>query len=208
MRSFLIILAMILAIQSYGQEYNHVFVFLNSKPDKEEISVEEEEALQKAHRENIGKLVDEGKLVVAGPFDGGGGIFILTTGQASVAKGWLESDPAIKANRWNIDLYPVKFLRGGACLAKEPYEMVSYDFGRVSYINDIANYKTNLAGADIWENLDDAEDILMVGIFPQRDGGVIVYTKKEKALLFGNNQDEQVSLSQKKLWVAKGSFCE
>ena len=208
MRSFLIIFALILAIQSYGQEYNHVFVFLNSNPDKEEISAEEEEALQKAHRENIGKLVDEGKLVVAGPFDGGGGIFILTTGQASVAEGWLESDPAIKANRWNIDLYPVKFLRGGACLAKEPYEMVNYDFARVSYINDIANYKTNLASADIWENLDDAEDILMVGIFPQRDGGIIVYTRKEKTLLFGNNQDEQVRLVQKKLWVAKGSFCE
>lgn len=208
MRSFLIIFTMILALQSYGQEYNHVFVFLNSKPDKEEISAEEEAVLQNAHRENIGKLVDEGKLIAAGPFDGGGGIFILTTGQASVAQAWLESDPAIKANRWNIDLYPVQFLRGGACLAKEPYEMVNYDFARVSYINDIANYKTNQDGADIWEKLVDDEDILMVGIFPQRDGGVIVYKKREKTLLFGTNQDEQVSLVQKKLWVAKGSFCE
>ena len=199
---------MILAIQSYGQDYNHVFVFLNSKPDKEKISAEEEEALQKAHRANINRLVEEGKMIVAGPFDGGGGIFILTTGQVSVAQAWLETDPAIKANRWNIDLYPVRFFRGGACLAKEPYEMVNYDFVRVSYINDIANYKSNQDSADIWENLDDAHDILMVGIFQQRDGGVIVYTKKENTLLFGNKQDEQVSLVQKKLWVAKGSFCE
>jgi uncharacterized protein YciI len=199
---------MILAIQSYGQEYNHVFVFLNSKPDKEKISAEEEEALQNAHRENIGKLVDEGKLIVAGPFDGGGGIFILTTGQASVAQAWLETDPAVKANRWNIDWYPVHFLLGGACLAKEPYEMVNYNFARVSYINDIANYKSNQDGADIWENLVEADDILMAGIFPQRDGGVIVYKKNENNLLFGNHQDEQVSLVQKKLWVAKGSFCE
>ena len=199
---------MILAIQSYGQEYKHVFVFLNSKPDKEKISTEDEEALQKAHRANINRLVEEGKMIVAGPFDGGGGIFILTTGNVSEAKSWLATDPAIKANRWNIDLYPVQFLLGGACLAKEPYEMVNYDFARVSYINDIANYKSNQDGADIWENLDDAHDILMVGIFPQRDGGVIVYKKNENTLLFGNHQDEQVRLVQKKLWVAKGSFCE
>lgn len=208
MRSLLITFGLMLALQSYGQQYNHVFVFLNSKPDIEEITTEAEEVLHKAHRENIGKLVAEGKMIVAGPFDGGGGIFILTTGQASVAQDWLESDPAIKANRWDIELYPVKYLHGGACLAKEPYEMVSYNFARVNYVNDIANYKSNQDGADIWENLVDAKDILMVGIFPQRDGGVIVYTNKEKTLLFGNNQDEQVSLAQKKLWVAKGSFCE
>jgi hypothetical protein len=34
------------------------------------------------------------------------------------------------------------------------------------------------------------------------DCGVIVYTIKEKTLLFGNNQDELVSLEQKKLgWL-------
>lgn len=208
MRSLLITFGIILTIQSYGQDYNHVFVFLNSKPDKEEINTEAEEALQKAHRENIGKLVAEGKMIVAGPFDGGGGIFILTTGQASVAQDWLESDPAIKANRWDIELYPIKYLHGGACLAKEPYEMVSYNFARVNYVNDISSYKTNQGGNIIWESFVDEVDILMVGVFPNNNGGIIVYTGREKPLWFGNKQDEQVSLEQMKLWVAKGSFCE
>ena len=208
MRSLLIILGLILEIQAYAQEYNHVFVFLNSKPDKEEITTEEEEALQKAHLENIGKLVEEGKMIVAGPFDGGGGIFVLTTGQVSVARAWLESDPAVKANRWDIDLYPIIYLQGGACLAKEPYEMVNYNYIRVNIINEIANYKMNKASADIWESLADVEDILMAGIFPREDGGIIIYTGKERTSWFGDYQDEQVSLVQKKLWVAKGSFCE
>lgn len=208
MRSFLIIFGLIFSIQSYGQDYNNVFVFLNSKPDKEEITPEAEKELQKAHRQNIGKLVDEGKLIVAGPFDGGGGIFVLTTDQVSIARAWLESDQAIKANRWDIELYPIKYLQGSACLAKEPYEMVNYNFAQVSYINEIANHKSKKAGNDIWESLVDDKGILMVGVFPQRDGGIIVYTGEEITSWFGKNQDEQVSLLQKKLWVAKGSFCE
>ena len=208
MRKLLFILGLLLASQTYGQDYNNVFVFLNSKPDKEEITVEEEEALQKAHRANINRLVEEGKMIVAGPFDGGGGIFILTTGKVSEAKTWLESDPAVKAKRWDIDLYPTNFLRGGACLAKEPYEMVSYNFTRVNFINDIANYKMNREGADIWESLIDRTELLMVGVFPNKDGGIIVYTGKKKDNWFGNNQDEQVSLAHKNLWVARGAFCE
>ena len=208
MRSLLIIFGLILAIQSYAQEYNQVIVFLNSKPDKETITTEVEEALQKAHIANIDRLVKEGKMIVAGPFDGGGGIFILTTGDASVARAWLDSDPAVKANRWDVDLYPVQYLLGGACLAKEPYEMVNYNFIRVSIINEIANYKMNKASATVWGSLIQAEDILMTGIFPQEDGGIIIYSGQERTDWFGKYQDEQVSLTHKNVWVAKGSFCE
>ena len=208
MRSLLLFIWLALSLQAYGQEYNHVFVFLNSKPDKEEITLEEEESLQTAHLKNIDRLVSEGKMLVAGPFDGGGGIFILTTGKVSEAGAWLDSDPAVRAKRWDIELFPVKFLNGGACLAKEPYEMVKYNFVRVSFINDIARYKLNSESIDIWESLYDYDNILMVGVYPQRDGGVIIYSGEENTTWFGNNQDEQVSMAQKKLWVAKGSFCE
>lgn len=86
--------------------------------------------------------------------------------------------------------------------------MVSYNFARVNYVNDIANYKTNQGGNIIWESFVEEVDILMVGVFPNNDGGIIVYTGREKTLWFGNKQAEQVSLAQMKLWVAKGSFCE
>lgn len=208
MHRLLVIIGIFLGLQAYGQDYDHVFVFLNSKPDKEKITPEEEEALQSAHLENINKLVLEGKITVAGPFDGGGGIFVLATGKVSEARAWLETDPAVKANQWDIELYPVRFLFGGACLAKEPYVMVSYNFVRVSFINEIASYKLNREGSDIWEYLYESDKILMAAIFPQSDGGIIVYKGDENNSWFGNNQDEQVKLAQKKLWVAKGSFCE
>ena len=208
MRSIIFVAIIFMAVQAYGQDYNHVFVFLNSKPDKEKITAEAEEALQKAHRGNIDRLVAAGKMIVAGPFDGGGGIFILTTGKVAEARTWLESDPAIKANRWDIDLYPVEFLQGGACLAQAPYEMVQYNFTRVNFINDIANYKMDNGSDELWGQVINAKGVLMIGIFPSKDGGVIAYTGEENNSWFGDNQDDQISLLHKKLWVAKGSFCE
>jgi len=197
-----------LSVPAVGQEYSHVFVFLNSKFDKEEISATEEEVLQKAHRANIGRLVDEGKMIVAGPFEGGGGVFIMTTGDLAEARGWLATDPAVKANRWDIELYPIRFMIGGPCLASEPIEMGSYNFIRVNYINDIAGYKMNEQAGDIWRSIENKENILMAGSFPQRDGGIIVYRGEEKSSWFGENQDERISLTPRKLWVAKGSFCK
>lgn len=208
MHRILIIFGLLFSFQAFAQDYNHVFVFLNSKPDKEKISFEEEEALQKAHLANIERLVEEGKMIVAGPFDGGGGIFILTTGKVSEAKTWLATDPAVRANRWDIDLYPIKFLQGGACLAKEPYVMVTYNFTRVNFINDIANYKMNRSGHELWQQAISTKGVLVIGVFPNKDGGVIVYTGEENTAWFGIDQNEQVSLIQKKLWVARGSFCE
>jgi uncharacterized protein YciI len=200
---------LLLSTSAFGQEYNHVMVFLNSKFDKEEIPVAEEEALQKAHRANIGQLVDEGKMIVAGPFEGGGGIFIMTTGNLSQAHGWLATDPAVKANRWDIELFPVRFtIGGGPCLAAEPIAMGSFSFVRVNYINDIANYKMNDMDGDIWSTILNKESILLAGNFPKRDGGIIVYRGEKNASWFGDNQSEQVSLTHKVLWVAKGSFCE
>lgn len=64
----------------------------------------------KGHLNNIRKLVDEGKLIVAGPFDRNDqnyrGIFILdniTT--ATEAKELLQTDPAIQSGLLDFDLY-------------------------------------------------------------------------------------------------------
>ena len=208
MPNLLLLLAMILALQSAAQNYDHVFVFLNNKPDKKEISDAENEALQKAHMENIELMVAAGKLNVAGPFADGGGIFILNTGSVAEARQWLTADPAIKANRWDIEIFPVNFLKGSTCLAPEPYEMVSYDFIRVNFINDIANHKVNDEGFDIWQRIIDVEAVLMTGIFPNKDGGVFVYSGETRSNWFGEKASDQLSLEFKTVWVAKGSFCE
>lgn len=207
MRSVLILIAVLAGTSVFAQEYTHTFVFLNSKPDKEKISEEKAMDLQERHLKNIERLAKEGKLITAGPFEGGGGIFILTTSNADTAREWLATDPAIKANRWDVEYFPLRFVKGGVCLAKEPYEMVTYGFVRVNYINDIANYKMNAGPAGIWDNAIEHPEVLMVCEFPAFDGGVII-EEVAHSLPDESISSDQITLGKKKIWIAKGSFCE
>ena len=77
------------SICAFGSYDTKVFVFLNSKLDKAKISEDSATVLQKLHRANISKMVKEKKMIVAGPFEGGGGIFILNTDNVLEAKEWL-----------------------------------------------------------------------------------------------------------------------
>jgi uncharacterized protein YciI len=203
---FIFILLFSFSVQA--QEFSHVFVLLNSKPDKEKITDELAEELQSKHMASIKQLVQDGKMIVAGPFNGGGGIFILTTNSTNTAKEWLQNDPAIRANRWDVELYPIAFEVGGACLVEPPYDMITYKFARIEYINDIANYKMNTSAADVWQAVDDQDSIIMAGRFPQSDGGIIIYQGEEAQKFLEELSNDQIQITNKDLWVAMGSFCE
>ena len=67
------------------------------------------EAIQKAHLENINRLAEMKKLVVAGPFGGTGklrGIFVFRVGSLEEARALAETDPAVKAGRLALILHP------------------------------------------------------------------------------------------------------
>jgi uncharacterized protein YciI len=208
MNRILLLVGYLCSFSVSAQEYTHSFVFLNSKPDKEVISEEASEELQKKHMKSIGQLVEQGKMLLAGPFDGGGGIFIMNTPDSKLAKEWLGNDPAIRANRWNVEVLPIRFNKGGACLVQPPYEMVTYGFTRVNYINDIANYKMNNSVSDIWEHSARQGSVIMSGTFPQFDGGVIIYYESSDQSWMTEDSIDQLKFEHKKLWVAQGSFCE
>ena len=60
------------------------------------------EAIQKAHLENINRLAEMKKLVVAGPFGDNGklrGIFVFRVGSLEEARSLAETDPAVRAGR-------------------------------------------------------------------------------------------------------------
>ena len=103
-------------------------VFLNTNPDRVKLPDTEVAELQKGHLANIGSLYDQGDLLLAGPFDGGGGVFVLSAKTQADAEALLATDPAISANRFRIETYPMRIDKGMICRQDEPYEMVQFNF--------------------------------------------------------------------------------
>jgi uncharacterized protein YciI len=83
--------------------------FLRKGPNWTAESTPATEALQKAHMENIHRLADLKKLVIAGPFGDDGelrGIFVFRVDSIEEARSLTASDPAVKAGRFVLDVHP------------------------------------------------------------------------------------------------------
>lgn len=96
-----------LGADDYGMR-PYVMAFLKSGPNRDQ-SEEESQELQAAHMENIGRLAEEGKLVLAGPFLDGGdlrGIYIFAVESVEEAEELTATDPAIQAGRLVMELHP------------------------------------------------------------------------------------------------------
>ena len=127
MKKYILVLTLLaIHIGASAQNKSYTFVFLNNKPDKEVLSKEKSDSIMTGHMTNIGRLAKEGKLLAAGPFEGGGGIFILNTKSVEEANQWLSTDPGVKAKRWNLEVLPYTVNTGGICPVSEKYEMVFY----------------------------------------------------------------------------------
>lgn len=109
-------LAAELGADEYGMK-QYVMAFLKRGPNRDR-SPEETMQLQAAHLANIGKLAEEGKLVLAGPFMGDGdlrGIYIFNVKTVEEAEALTNTDPAIKAGSLEMELIP---WYGSAALGK------------------------------------------------------------------------------------------
>ncbi|MFZ6014113.1 MAG: YciI family protein [Bacteroidota bacterium] len=208
-------LILIASVPALAQQQNYIFVFLNRKPDVEKLPKEQIDKIMAGHLANIERLAKEKKLIVAGPFDGGGGIFILNTTSAEEAKGWLSTDPGIQANRWNIEMLPYKPRVGGACSAPEPYEMVSYSFIRfdavVSKFTASTYPQIVKKHNEYLKQLEATGNVITEGIFGEHDGGILIMKGEVQRDIFESDpgvQEGLMELSIRKLWIAKGSFCE
>ncbi|MCL8536547.1 YciI family protein [Chryseobacterium gallinarum] len=67
--------------------------------------------LMKGHMTNIGKLADEGKVIVAGPFleknkENYRGMFIFNTQSKEEAEQWVKTDPAVQAGIFSYEIFP------------------------------------------------------------------------------------------------------
>mgnify|MGYP002713062686 CR=1 FL=1 len=91
----------------YGMK-KYVMAFLKKGPNRDRDSAEAYN-LQMAHLENIGKMAEAGKLVVAGPFMGDGeirGIYIFNVESVEEAEALTNTDPAIQAGSLIMELKP------------------------------------------------------------------------------------------------------
>jgi uncharacterized protein YciI len=100
-----------LAIKTGADEHgmkHYVMAFLKAGPNRDQDSITRIE-IQKGHMANIQRLADEGKLVLAGPFEDEGdirGIFVFNVTSVEEAKALTETDPAIQAGRLVMELHP------------------------------------------------------------------------------------------------------
>ncbi len=100
-------LATELEADDYGMK-QYVLAFLKLGPTRNQPD-SVVNALQRAHMDNIGKLAEQRKLIVSGPFLDEGdlrGIYIFDVRTVEEAKLLTETDPAIKAGRLVMELHP------------------------------------------------------------------------------------------------------
>ena len=86
----------------------YVMAFLKKGPNRDLLE-EEAQKLQAAHMENIGRMAEEGKLVLAGPFMGDGelrGIYIFKVETVEEAEALTNTDPAIQSGSLVMELLP------------------------------------------------------------------------------------------------------
>jgi uncharacterized protein YciI len=99
------ILAKKVGADDYGMR-KYVIAFLKRGPNRNQDSITSVK-LQRAHMDNIGKLAEQGKLILAGPFFGNDdlrGIYIFDVQSIDEAKKLTETDPAIQAGSLIMEL--------------------------------------------------------------------------------------------------------
>ncbi|GAB3015090.1 hypothetical protein GCM10027051_18490 [Niabella terrae] len=96
-----------LGADEYGMRM-YQFVILKTGPSKLE-DQQQIQTLFRGHMENINRLVDAGKLIVAGPFAKNEkayrGLFILKAKDRKEAAACLETDPAIEAGLLEAEIF-------------------------------------------------------------------------------------------------------
>ncbi len=208
MRYFLFLPLIAFFITADAQSKSYIFVFLNKKTDASELAKDSLERLMKGHMANIKRLAKQGKLLAAGPFEGGGGLFILNTTSTDEASDWLKTDPGIQANRWDVEMLMYSPQLGSVCPVKEPFEMVAYDFIRFyenpGGRNELSEHR------QLVKKESEHGNVVMSGAF-KPSGNILILKDGVMQKFLETNPAVQSGILRpetKKLWIAKGSFCE
>jgi uncharacterized protein YciI len=217
MKSFYILFCFFICSSSSlrAQPKSYVFVFLHKRTDKAELPKDQVDKIMEGHTANINKMAKENKLIAAGPFEGGGGIFIFNSTSMTDVTEWMKADPGIQANRWKVEMLLYTPRAGSVCAVKEPYEMVMYSF--VQYIPNIAKFNVQEAPEifgkhdDYLKEIKKTGNVIAEGTFGENEGGILIMKGKVQPAVFESDpavREGLLELSFKELYIAKGAFCE
>ncbi|WP_420386913.1 YciI family protein [Roseivirga sp.] len=226
MKSVWLILFFVVAVSAQAQygEGRYTFVFLNTNPDRAELPKEQVDSLQAGHMNNINRLVKEKKMIAAGPFYTGGGIFLFDTNQEET-EAVLNSDPAIAAGRFKLEVYPFDLMQGKLCtlwhMDEADVEMTTYYFVRLMPNKDDENIdavKTNRYTENVLKDLkrkykDEAELIGAINL-NTNEGQLVIYRSDQEGGiedLFREHELVKKGLMtyyHKQIYFPKGVFCE
>ncbi|MDZ7647734.1 MAG: YciI family protein [Cytophagales bacterium] len=215
MKRILFILFLLSSQISFAQTPELIFVFLNKRTDKAALPEEEVKKIMDGHMANIERLAKEGKLISAGPFDAGGGIFIFKSKSVTEVNEWLSTDPGVKANRWRVEVLPYFPRTGSACAVDESTEMVTYQF--IRYIPNIAKFNVQHAPETFKKHDDYLKSIIKTGnavaegTFGDSEGGILVMKGDLQIEVIETDpavREGLLEIEIQKLWIAKGGFCE
>jgi len=105
-------LVCVLAAAQTKPEYEmttYVVGFFHRGPNAGKGDPAEAQRMQEGHLANFGKLVEAGKLIVAGPFSDNTelrGMLIFKLSSVDEARALMEADPLLKAGRLTLQLHP------------------------------------------------------------------------------------------------------
>ena len=214
MKAPILVLLLFVIFESAAQD-KYTFVFLHKRTDLTPLPKEESDKLMEGHMANINKMAKEGKLIAAGPFEGGGGIFIFKSSSTKEVADWMSPDPGVQAKRWNVEMLPYEPKIGGVCSVSEPYQMVMYTL--VHFKPKVYKFNLQEAGETVEQHnkfirdLSAGGNVITHASFGGTDGAILVMKGdvQQEAIL----ADPAVSAALfeaefKKLYIAKGAFCE
>lgn len=208
------IIFLFLASTAFAQE-KFMFVFLHPRTDNPDLAQEEVDRIMEGHMANINRLANEGKLIAAGPFEGGGGIFIFNSDSQEQVAEWLNTDPGVQAKRWNLEILRYNPMIGSVCAVAAPYEMTAYTF--IHFQSNLKKFNVQQAGALInnherfMHQLAETGNVIAYASFGGTDGGVLIMKGDVQPEIIQSDpaiMDFLFIPEFKKLWIAKGSFCE
>ncbi len=202
----LLVLGLLVFIEIPSSQDFHI-VFLNKKEDKAVLPEDAIKKLMNAHMANINRLAKEGKLWAAGPFDGGGGIFFFKSPSPDEVKSWLMTDSAVAAGRWNVEIFPYQPRTGSVCAGEETAPMVNYFFVRYR----LARRDKDQAENHLRYLREQAQATVAEAGLGEENGCMLVLREEPSTDWIQNDpavKSGSLIAEVKKLWIAKGSFCE